>query len=430
VHQLDARWRFSTRQRTGAAVTLAGLLAFGGLGIGGSGRADPAIPSPSARELFQEVVEIVRRDFYKPQGLADFDSVVRRLTEPADIARSLSQLQVSQAIDEGLRALKVSHTARYTPDQIDYYELLDIYGSSGGLEGMQALFPPEGTVRYAGIGLVPRWLEGRAFAAYVYDGSPAARAGLLVGDEIVSVDGAPLEAIGSFADKVGKEAAIEIRRQEGAAVQRIAVPVVAVQPAEMLKAAMGASVRVRPIGERHIGYLRIWAYSFEGVSDLLTELISVPPLSEADALVLDLRGRWGGAPPDAAEMFIGRAVEMAYIAVDGTQTTLNARWRKPLVALIDGGTRSGMEVLAYSLQKAGIFLVGERTAGAVIGGRAYLLKDRSLMSLAVVDATVDGKRIEGVGVTPDAAVSFDLRYAAGKDPQLERAFAEAAQRSS
>jgi carboxyl-terminal processing protease len=34
---------------------------------------------------------------------------------------------------------------------------------------------------------------------------------------------------------------------------------------------------------------------------------------------------------------------------------------------------------------------------------------------------VDGKRLEGVGVEPTIEVKFDSRYAAGADPQLDRA---------
>ncbi len=34
---------------------------------------------------------------------------------------------------------------------------------------------------------------------------------------------------------------------------------------------------------------------------------------------------------------------------------------------------------------------------------------------------VDGKRLEGVGVEPDINISFDIRFAGGKDIQLERA---------
>jgi carboxyl-terminal processing protease len=35
--------------------------------------------------------------------------------------------------------------------------------------------------------------------------------------------------------------------------------------------------------------------------------------------------------------------------------------------------------------------------------------------------TVDGERLEGKGVEPTIKVPFDIRYAAGKDPQLEKA---------
>jgi carboxyl-terminal processing protease len=44
-----------------------------------------------------------------------------------------------------------------------------------------------------------------------------------------------------------------------------------------------------------------------------------------------------------------------------------------------------------------------------------------LLYLAVADVFVDGKRLEGKGVTPDIQVSFTLAYAEGKDPQKEKA---------
>ena len=34
---------------------------------------------------------------------------------------------------------------------------------------------------------------------------------------------------------------------------------------------------------------------------------------------------------------------------------------------------------------------------------------------------VDGKHLEGTGVEPDIEVPFDIRFAAGRDVQLERA---------
>ena len=58
--------------------------------------------------------------------------------------------------------------------------------------------------------MVPRALEGRVFLAAVYHGSPAERAGLLVGDEIVSADGEPFDTINSFDNKAGVPVSLEI----------------------------------------------------------------------------------------------------------------------------------------------------------------------------------------------------------------------------
>ena len=84
--------------------------------------------------------------------------------------------------------------------------------------------------------------------------------------------------------------------------------------------------------------------------------------------------------------------------------------------------------MARTLQRQDLgLLVGERTAGAVLGGRPYVLADDSVLYLAVRDVLVDGERLEGIGVEPDVAVADDLPYADGRDAQLERALDMAAQ---
>ncbi len=101
---------------------------------------------------------------------------------------------------------------------------------------------------------------------------------------------------------------------------------------------------------------------------------------------------------------------------------MNVSWRKPVAMLINAGTRSGKEILAHGFREYGVGeVIGSRTAGAVLAGRAYLLSDGSLVLVAVADVRVDGQRLEGVGVMPTIAVSFPLPYAQGQDPQLDRA---------
>jgi carboxyl-terminal processing protease len=377
-------------------------------------------------DVFNEVREIVRANFYDETRVEAFESASAKPAPKGGAARAIASrtTEASRRIAEGLKALRASHTQRYTKDQLDYYELLDIYAAVGLRERLKALFPAEGAVTYAGIGLVPRTIEGRTYAAYVYDGSPAQRAGVLLGDEIVTVDGKPLHPMASFAGRVGRSVKLQLRRRRGAAPFFVPVPVVAVRPNAMLVDAIKSSARVLETPKGRFGYLRLWTYASDEVRGLVSTLLSTPPLQGCDGLVLDLRSRWGGAPPDAAEVFVGRTPNLELVGRDGKAFSANVRWRAPVVAIIDQGTRSGMEIMAHALKGAGRTLVGTRTAGAVLGGRPYLLKDDSLMLLAVMDVRVDGARLEGIGVRPDIEVPFDIRYAAGRDPQLDRAVAE------
>ena len=106
---------------------------------------------------------------------------------------------------------------------------------------------------------------------------------------------------------------------------------------------------------------------------------------------------------------------------------MSTAWRRPLVLLVNGGSRSGKEIVASMLQKQRLaVLVGARTAGAVMTGRIFLLSDGALLYLAIGDVLVDGQRLEGAGVVPDVEVPDALEFAQGGDAQLDRALAVAA----
>jgi carboxyl-terminal processing protease len=101
---------------------------------------------------------------------------------------------------------------------------------------------------------------------------------------------------------------------------------------------------------------------------------------------------------------------------------VGVKWRKPVVMLINGGTRSGKEVLAFGFKQYRLGeVIGTRSAGAVLAATAFLMSNGNLLLLAVADVLVDGQRLEGGGVTPTIEVPFDPAYAAGMDPQLDRA---------
>ncbi|MCP4380185.1 MAG: PDZ domain-containing protein [Hyphomicrobiales bacterium] len=395
-----------------AAVGVAALLLAGSVGF-----AETA--SRSNDPVFDRSVALVERHFYDPDGLEAFhDAVGLVLASLPDLAEADSAVR-DDAIDFVLESLDSSHVGHFTPDQVDYFELVDVF-RFGLRDNMRRLFPPRGRVTYVGIGVASTAIDGRVFVTDVYDGGPADRAGLMVGDEVLLVDDVPFAEVGSFRGKAGKTAVVNVRRAPGEMPIDIAVQVEALSPGDSLVSAIEESVELVEHNGYAIGYMRLWAYTDRRVRGVIEESLA-GPLAGADALILDLRSRWGGAPPDAANSFVGGAPDMTMIGRDGETSIVHSRWRKPIVAIIDEGTRSGMEVLAHALRMNDITLLGTPTAADVVAGRAYLLPDDSLLEVAVADVFVDGARLEGVGVEPDIFVPFKVPYAAGADPQLAAA---------
>jgi C-terminal processing protease CtpA/Prc len=375
---------------------------------------------PAASPVFDRVVTLVEERFFSPEALPAFRAVVAELREAAT---AVAPIPVDEAIDAALASLGASHTARYTMDRVDYYELANVFRYALRSDARR-LFPPEGRVAYDGIGIASRMIDGKVFATDVYDGGPAAFAGLKAGDEILAVDGAPFSEIGSFNGKAGKIVRLEVRRTAAAAPIAVSIEVQRLQPEETFLKAISDSVRVVDRDGRKIGIIHLWMYTSDEVAEILSEELGGGRLKDVDGLILDLRSRWGGAPADAAEMFVGGTGDMTMTDRAGDIRYVNTRWDKPVVAIIDEGTRSGMEILTYALRKNGVPLVGTNTAKAVVAGTAFLLPDDSLLLLAVSDVHVDGGRLEGVGLAPDIVVPFDIRYANGADPQMDAALTE------
>ena len=65
-------------------------------------------------------------------------------------------------------------------------------------------------------------------------------------------------------------------------------------------------------------------------------------------------------------------------------------------------------------------LVGTRTAGFFLAAGGVPIADDGMLLLPIADLTVDGRRLEGVGVAPDVAVEAKDTYLPG-DQQLARA---------
>ena len=302
-----------------------------------------------------------------------------------------------------LARLETSHTRLYTPSDPAYHALASVF--SGDVDGYP--FPQ--------IGAWFERIDGRWFVRNVFEESAAARAGILAGDEIVSVDDRPLEPVRSF-ERGGPWHRIAIRREAGGPTQTIPVEVDDEESLQRTQLrAMRASARTYDRAGRTIGYAHLWSGTHEEFRRALLEAIrQLAPRS--DALVLDLRDGFGGAHPGYLETLLPSDEN------DDVYTG-------PLVVLINEGTRSGKEWLAALLaRRPHTLLVGARTQGAFVAGRRYELFDgRFLLYLAVAPGPEgDGLDLEGKGVSANVRVEMPLPYRAGIDAQLERALDEAA----
>jgi carboxyl-terminal processing protease len=391
------------------------LLALLAIPVAAETQSKDAEISQANAKAFNEVWEKVRDNFYDPHfKRLDWNLVGRRY---GDLAAK-PDADVPGLINRMLSELQASHTGYYTPDEVAYYDLADIFSS--GLQRDLADRFPNGNVVYDGIGMATRVIDGRHFISGIFAGFPAAEAKLLVGDEILSADDAAFAPVKSFAGKAGKKVQLKIRREAESAPLTVEVTPQPLHPNDTYLDAMKNGARIIEKNGRKLAYVHVWSYARRAYQELLEDLVD-EKFKDADGLIWDLRDGWGGGQPQYLDIFNARSPVMTFTERKGSYVT-NPRWRKPVVLLINGGSRSAKEVLAFGFKKYGYGeVVGTKSTGAVLAGRAFLMSNGNLLLIAVADVMVDNERLEGVGVTPDHDVPFDIRYAEGADPQLDAA---------
>jgi carboxyl-terminal processing protease len=305
-------------------------------------------------------------------------------------------------------------------------------------------------VRYAGVGLFSVKIEGRDFVDAVLEGSPADRAGLRVGDEILSVDAEPYHPIRSFRGKEEQRARITFRRSAEAPPQEVEADVISIQPLQGFRDATAASARVIERDGRRIGYVHVWASvgerSTEALKDAIDSLRGKEEESEQhehkreaktsaplDGVIIDMRGKIGGTGQNAGrylDLIDPRGPLMRSRNKDSKERARSAL-RGRTAVLIDHHTRSTAELFvhAYKRERQGP-LIGTRTAGAVSAAAAYVMPEGDLLYLAVTGLEIDGEILEGPGVAPDVEAARPLPYANGADPVLDAAVAYFARRAN
>lgn len=353
---------------------------------------------------FEKVWQTVRDRFWD-SNLSGVDWTAIGSRYRVQIASVTSKTSFTALVNRMLGELHASHTEYVNDDDVGFYMLPAVMNRD--MEGHQV----------AHIGVMGRENAVGFQVSAVLDGGPAQKAGVHAGDTILTVDGAPFTTAAAFRGKEGTTVALSLIRDGG--VQPISLNVSPVKQ-NVLRAFLNAtrnSVRVIDARGKKIGYLHLWTMANDNFKSAMDSLV-LDRLHDTDGLILDLRDGYGGSPFGYADVFTRPDVtwEMRYRG--GKYVTSHTGYSKPVVVLVNEGTRSAKEFFSYQLQESRrAVLVGKPTAGAFLGAGVFNISEYGVLEMAVQGLRVDGKPLESKGVNPDFIVDAKFSYTE-RDEQL------------
>ncbi len=278
-------------------------------------------------------------------------------------------------------------------------------------EGIGALVEPVDEEKGTGVRIV-----------HPFQNSPAEKAGLRSGDEVLAVDGQDVtdmlldEAVSLIRGPAGSQVTLTIKRDEQ-------------EPFDVTitRARVDIPVLESKMLEDQILYVKLYEFS-DPSKDKMEEALKQGLKEGARAVILDLRGNPGGRLDRAiqiASMFIKEGVivkETGKRNLEHQATgDLIVPEDVPMVVLVDGGSASASEIVAGALQdyKRAI-LIGEQTFGKGSVQTLFDLDDGSMLRVTSAHwYTPKGRQINGKGLRPDLVVSPSLDT--NEDLQLDAA---------
>lgn len=373
----------SARGAVAFAVALVAVL-VAGLWLGGHPR---VLPDP-VRELFvaepsglvAEAAEAIEDNYYRPVG----------------------EKELGNASLQGMvRELRKRHGDRFT----EYFSPESLESFNQQIEG-----------RFSGIGLSVVEVKKGLGVAQVFPRSPADRAGIEVGDTVVSVEGESIagqssdEATKKIKGPEGTEVTIEVRDGKTKKVRELTLTRAEVTLPNV-------SSRIEKVDGHELGYVRFLSFS-EGSHALLGRAVEKVQKKGAEGIVLDLRHNGGG--------LLGEAVRSASLFLPEGEVVVSTDSRSqgesvhetgegqisslPLVVLIDLGTASAAEILTAALADNGdATVVGGRSFGKGVFQEEQPLANGGALKLTVGEYfTPEGVNLaESRGIHPDVKVKND-----------------------
>ena len=314
------------------------------------------------------------------------------------------------AVEGMLGALEDPHAA--------YYDAQDFTSFTQMLDG-----------EFSGVGIQIQEGEQGPIVVSVIAATPAAEAGVVQGERIVSVDGTDVRGMpteGVAALITGDPGTPVLLGLDGGPAG----------PRELrLTRAQIQLPDVESRLEDGIGYLSLVQFSNRAGVRVRESALDLQARG-ARGIVLDLRGNPGGLlreAVDVASVFVEDGVVVSVRSRDGDnrdqvyEAEGNALEDLPLVVLVDGWSASASEIVAAAVQDLGRGeIVGEKTYGKGTVQTVQVLGDGGGVKFTTAEyLTPSGASIEGVGVVPDRQVADPEQQLVAARETLEQLLAGA-----
>ncbi len=294
---------------------------------------------------------------------------------------------------------------------------------------LASIFRDDISGSFEGIGAAVRMDEmGRVVIADPFVGQPAAKAGVLRGDVIMSVDQKSLaglslyEAISLIRGPAGSTVVLTIARQGVDKPFDISV--------------VRARIENKVVDSKRltgdVGYVSLSEFSRGASSKIADAIRALEAEGQLKGLILDLRDNPGGLL-DEAGMVASQFIDKGTITIErqkgGKDEVMEAQpggvaLDVPLVVLVNRGSASASEIVAGAIKENGRGkLVGEQTFGKGTVQLPQTLSDGSELRVTIAEwLTPNKEQINGQGIVPDIVVErTQADFVDGRDPQLDRA---------
>lgn len=269
------------------------------------------------------------------------------------------------------------------------------------------------TGSYSGVGLEVSTQDGEVKVIAPFDGSPAARAGIIPGDVIIAINDMPVDhtdldaTISQMRGRTGTPVSVTILRGDDGEPIHF----------DLVRASIHVATVKHSLIEPGLGYIRITQFSETTGRDLLKSVRNLRELSGAPlvGLVLDLRNNPGGVLDAAVSVSDAFLDDGLIVSADGrVEESRFAMHARPgdvfrggqLIVLVNGGSASASEIVAGALQDHERALVmGQQTFGKGSVQTVMPLADGRAIKLTTSKYfTPSGSTIHNRGITPDLMI--------------------------